>query len=59
MLDFTFCLHYSSGPYASFASTSPVVLSIRVRLTPGDRSPRESSTETLFSDAPFRDRALV
>ena len=53
MLDFTYCLCYSSGPYASFASASLTILSIRTGHTPGDRSPFESSTETLFSDAPF------
>jgi hypothetical protein len=46
-------LYYSSWPLMpGFASTSLAVLSFCAELTLGDHSPRRTSTETLFSDAP-------
>ena len=53
MLDFTFVYTTPLAPSASFAPASPAVLSFCVELTPSDRSPRRSSKEMLFSDAPF------
>ena len=48
-------LCYPLAPSASFASISVAILSFRAGLTPSDRSPHGTSTETLFSDAPSWD----
>ena len=50
-------LCYPLAPSASFASISVAVLSFHAGLTPSDRSPHGTSTETLFSDAPSWERA--
>ena len=50
-------LCYPLAPSASFTSISVAVLSFRAGLTPSDRSPHGTSTETLFSDAPSWERA--
>ena len=58
-LDFTFVYTTPLAPNAIFASASPAVLSLCMELTPSDCSPHRSSTEMLFLDTPFWDRAPV
>ena len=52
-MDFIFVYTTPLAPNASFAPTSLALLSFYTELTPSDRSPRRSSKETLFSDAPL------